>query len=144
VEKRINVQDLEPKAYQAVFGMEKYLSTIELDSNLRELIKLRASQINGCAYCIQMHAEDARKNGESETRIYALSAWRESPLFSPMERAVLALTEETTRLSVGGVTKETYADALKHLGENHLAQAIMQIATINVWNRIAVATRIQH
>ena len=91
-----------------------------------------------------MHTEQARKNGESEQRLYALSAWRESPLFSDEERAVLALTEEITNISNGGVSESTYANALNHLGEHQLAQAIMQITTINTWNRIAISTHMKH
>ena len=141
---RINIQSLEPEAYQAMFGLENYLAESELEPSLRELIKVRASQINGCAYCIQLHTEQARKMGESEQRLYALAAWVESPLFSPKERIVLALTDDVTCLAVGGVSDETYYAALDALGENCLAQALMQIVTINAWNRMAVATKMQH
>ncbi len=141
---RISINDLEPDAYQSMFGIEKYLSSVGLETSLKELIKIRASQINGCAYCIQMHTEQARAQGETEQRIYALSAWKESPLFSEKERAILALTEEVTQISIQGLTKETYEKALKELGENKLAQSIMQIVAINAWNRIAVSTSMQH
>ena len=141
---RIDISELEPKAYQAMFGLEKYLSSVELDSTLKELIKIRASQINGCAYCIQMHTEQARKQGETEQRIYALSAWKESPLFTNQERAVLALTDEITLISNHGLSKETYDTALELLSENGLAQSIMQIVTINAWNRMAISTNIRH
>lgn len=140
MEKRINIQQLEPNAYQAMFGLEKYLGGIALSKTLKELIKIRASQINSCAYCIQMHTEAALKNGETAQRIFALSAWRESPLFDDQERAVLALTEEVTLIANKGLSTETYNAALAALGDSVLAQAIMQIATINAWNRIAVAT----
>lgn len=140
MKKRIDVNTLEPNAYKAMFGLEKYLSTTTLDARLKELIKIRASQINGCAYCIQMHTESARKMGESEQRIYALSAWKESPLFSDQERAVLLLTDEMTLIADNGLSKDCYAAALQALGENTLAEAMMQIVTINAWNRIAVAT----
>lgn len=144
MEKRINIQQLEPNAYQAMFGLEKYLGGIALSKTLKELIKIRASQINSCAYCIQMHTEAALKNGEAAQRIFALSAWRESPLFDDQERAVLALTEEVTLIANKGLSTETYNAALAALGESVLAQAIMQIATINAWNRIAVATHMVH
>ncbi|MCZ7666760.1 MAG: carboxymuconolactone decarboxylase family protein [Chloroflexi bacterium] len=144
MEKRIDINELEPGAYKAVLGLEKYLGETALDATLKELIKIRASQINGCAYCIQMHAEDALKQGETNQRIFALSAWRESPLFTETERAVLALTEEVTLISVSGLSAETYEAALSLLGERTLAQAIMQIVTINVWNRLAVATHKVH
>ncbi len=144
MKKRISINDLEPDAYQSMFGIEKYLSSVDLETSLKELIKIRASQINGCAYCIQMHTEQARAQGETEQRIYALSAWKESPLFSEKERAILALTEEVTQISIQGLTNETYEKALKQLGENKLAQCIMQIVAINAWNRIAVSTSMQH
>ena len=144
MKKRININTLEPGAYQSMSGMEKYLSSIDLDASLKELIKIRTSQINGCAYCIQMHTEQARTQGETEQRIYALSVWKESPLFSDRERAVLALTEEVTLISYQGLTNDTYERALEHLGEHKLAQSIMLIVTSNAWNRIAVSTNMQH
>jgi AhpD family alkylhydroperoxidase len=144
MEKRIDISQLEPNAYQAMFGLEKYLGGIALRKTLKELIKIRASQINSCAYCIQMHTEAALKNGETAQRIFALSAWRESPLFDDQERAVLALTEEVTLIANKGLSAETYSAALAALGESVLAQAIIQITTINAWNRIAVATHMVH
>jgi len=144
MEKRIEISKLEPDAYKAMFGLENYLSKTELEPNLKELIKIRASQINGCAYCIQMHSEEAMKQGETEQRIFALSAWKESPLFNDQERAVLNLTEEVTLISKGGLPKQCYEAALSVLGKQVLAQAIMQIVTINVWNRMAVATHMVH
>ena len=141
---RIDINHLEPKAYQAMFGLEKYLSSIDLDSKLKELIKIRASQINGCAYCIQMHTEQARKQGETEQRIYALSAWKESPLFTDIERAVLALTDEITLISNHALSNEAYNNALGLLGEHGMAQCIMQIVTINAWNRMAISTNMRH
>ena len=141
---RIDISDLEPGAYQAMFGLEKYLSKTKLDASLKELIKIRASQINGCAYCIQMHTEQARKQGETEQRIYALAAWEESPLFSKLERAALALTDEITFIADSGLCEETYREANELLGDEQTAQCIMQIVTINAWNRMAVSTRMQH
>ena len=114
METRININQLEPDAYKAMFSLEKYLSSVELEPSLKELIKIRASQLNGCAYCIQMHTEQARKQGETEQRIYALSAWKESPLFTDMERAVLALTDEITLISNQGLSQKTYDVALEH------------------------------
>jgi len=144
MENRINIISLEPKAYTAMLGLEEYLSNSTLDILTREMIKIRASQINSCAYCIQMHAEQARELGETEQRIYALSAWRESPLFTDRERAVLSLTDEITLLANNGLSKEVYEQALQILGENVLAEAIMQVVTANAWNRIAVATAMRH
>ncbi|HSN07408.1 MAG TPA: carboxymuconolactone decarboxylase family protein, partial [Hanamia sp.] len=105
-----------------------------------EMIKIRASQINSCAYCIDMHTRDAIKTGETPRRIFALSAWKESPLFSAQERAVLQLTEEVTLIGKKGVTDETYNNVLNFFSENELAQLIMQIIVINSWNRIVIST----
>lgn len=141
MEPRLNLQTLEPGAFQAMLGVEKYLSGISLDKLLIDLIKIRASQLNGCAYCIQMHTEDARSLGETEQRLYALSAWKESPLFSEQERAVLALTDEVTQISNQAVTEQTYQNCQQYLSAHEIAQCIMQITQINSWNRIALATK---
>ena len=141
---RININELEPAAYQPMFGLESYLSDTDLEPKLKELIKIKASITNQCAYCVQMHTEQARKQGETEQRLYALSVWKKSPLFTDTERAVLALTEEVTLISATGVSDETYSRCLALLGEHTLAQCIMQIVTINMWNRIALATKMQH
>jgi len=141
---RIKIHEVEPDAFQAMMGLEGYVSATELDSSLKNLIKVRASQINGCAYCIQMHTEHARTAGETERRLYAVAAWQESPLFSDVEIIVLAVTEEITLISEHGLSKQTYDKALAVLGENQLAQCIMQVVTINAWNRIAVATNMVH
>jgi len=138
--KRINVYSLEPNAYKALRSVEDYTRMAQLPASLRELIKIRASQINGCAYCIDMHTQDAIKLGETPRRIFALSAWKESPLFSEEERNVLQLTEEVTVISKQGVSNETYNAVLKFYSENQLAQILMQIVVINSWNRIAVST----
>ena len=121
---------------------ENYGQTCASDPTLKELIKMRASQINGCAYCLDMHTEDALKMGESSRRIFALSVWHESHLFSEEERALLQLTEEITKISEKGVTDETYEKAMHFFGEQTTAQIIMLIITINAWNRIAVTTRL--
>ncbi|HEY5369654.1 MAG TPA: carboxymuconolactone decarboxylase family protein [Hanamia sp.] len=139
-QKRINIQDLERNTYKAMLTMESYVHNAQVPRFLSELIKIRASQINGCAYCIDMHSEEALVAGETGRRIFALSAWRESPLFSEEERSVLQLTEEITRIANNGVGDETYEKVLKFFGERILAQIIMQIVMINSWNRIAVAT----
>ena len=144
MEARIQIKQVEPDAYTAMFGLEKYINSAALNPRLRELIKIRASQINGCAYCIQMHTEQARQSGETEQRIYALSAWRESPLFNETESAVLAVTEDITRIADKGLSKAVYDEALALLGEQGIAQCIMQVVTINAWNRIAAATKMKH
>lgn len=140
----ISIKDLEPESYQAMSGLERYLNSTELSKTLKELIKIRASQINGCAYCIQLHTTDARKAGETEQRIYALSAWWESPLFTEEEKATLAMTEEITRIADKGLTEETYQQARQFFDEHTIAQIIMRIITINAWNRIAVSTHMFH
>jgi len=140
MEKRIAIPQLEPNAYKGMQGLEQYIRNSSLKPLLREMIKIRASQINGCAYCIDMHTEEAMKLGETARRIFALSAWKESPLFNEEERAVLKLTEEVTLISKDGVSDETYNKVLNYYSENELAQIIMQIIIINSWNRIAVST----
>lgn len=141
MEPRMDLSKIDPKALQAVLGMEKYLAETGMDKTLKELIKIRASQINGCAFCLDMHTKDARKNGETEQRIYGLDAWRESPFYTKKERAALALTEAVTLVSETHVPDEVYNEAKEQFGEQQLAQLIMMIATINVWNRIAITTR---
>ena len=139
--KRIDIKDLEPNAYKAMSGMEQYIRNSQISPLLRELIKIRASQINGCAYCIDMHTQEALKIGETPRRIFAISAWKESPLFTEEERAVLQLTEEVTLISGDGVSDDTYNKVLEFFGENVLAQIIMQVIIINSWNRIAVSSK---
>ena len=140
MDKRINIKELEPNAYKAMSGLEQYIRSSKLQPLLREMIKIRASQINGCAYCIDMHTHEALKLGENQRRIFALSAWKESPLFTEEERAVLQLTEEVTLISKDALSDETYNKVLKFYGENELAQILMQVIIINMWNRMAVST----
>lgn len=144
MKERIDIQQLEPNAYKAMFGLEKYINSVDLNPAWKELIKIRASQINGCAYCIEMHTTAARKSGESEQRMYALSAWKESPLFTDEERTLLTMTEEVTLIADQGLTEQTYHMALNLFDENTIAQIIMLIVTINSWNRIAVSTHMMH
>ncbi|WP_342330939.1 carboxymuconolactone decarboxylase family protein [Pedobacter sp. FW305-3-2-15-E-R2A2] len=138
---RINIAKVEPTGYNAILGLEKFIESTPLTRTHKELIKIRASQINGCAFCIDMHTKEARKAGETEQRIYALNAWRETPFFSEEEQAILALTEEVTLIS-HHVSDETYEQAEKVLGETYLAQVILAIITINAWNRIGIATKL--
>ena len=140
--KRVVIRAIEPKAYEAMYGFENYLAQTNLEASLKELIKIRVSQINGCAFCINLHTKDARKMGETEQRIYALNAWRETPFFNERERAVLALAEEITFI-YKGVAEDTYRNAALILDEQTLAQTIMAIITINAWNRIAITTHKQ-
>lgn len=142
LETRIKLHEVQPDAFKAMLGLEGYVDSTDLDKRLRKLIKIRASQLNNCAYCINMHTDEARKLGETDQRMHALSAWQESPLFSEVERCVLAVTDEVTLIASGGLSPKTYAKALELLGESQLAQCIMQIVTINTWNRIAVSTKL--
>ncbi|MCA0758562.1 carboxymuconolactone decarboxylase family protein [Paenibacillus sp. N4] len=129
-----------PGAYQAMLGLEKYLGESSVSASLKELVKIRASQINGCAYCINMHTKDARKLGESEQRIYALSAWRDTPYFTPEERAALALTESVTVITKEHVPNAVYDEAARYFNKTQMGELIMAIVTINAWNRIAIST----
>ena len=141
MESRMNLYKLEPGAYQAMLALENYGKATEVSPIIKELIKIRASQINGCAYCLDMHTEDAIKIGETPRRIFLISAWREAPVFTEDERIVLQLTEEITLISNSGVSDETYQKVINHFGEKITAQLIMLIVIINSWNRIAVSTK---
>jgi AhpD family alkylhydroperoxidase len=141
METRIRIDKVEPAGYKAVLGLEKFIESTPLTRVHKDLIKIRASQINGCAFCIDMHTKEARKAGETEQRIYALNAWRDAPFYTEDERAILALTEEVTLIN-HHVTDQTYQQAAHILDEIYLAQVIMAIITINVWNRIGIATKL--
>lgn len=138
--KRAILGETEPNAIQSVLPMETFVRGSSLPVKIRELIKIRASEINGCAYCIDMHTRDALKEGESQRRIFAISAWKESPLFTEEERAVLQMTEEVTEISKNGVSDDTYEKVIKYFGEHGYAYILMQICAINVWNRIAISS----
>lgn len=137
---RINIQKTTPAAYAAMFGLEKLLKESPLTQIHKELIKIRASQINGCAYCLSMHCKDALALGETAQRIHTLSAWRETNFFNEEEQAILALTEEVT-LITHHVSDEVYERAAGLFDEIYLASILMAIVTINSWNRIAISTR---
>ena len=141
---RFNIEKIDPGAYSAMSALEGYVRKTPLKFAYKELMKIRASQLNGCAFCIEMHTADARRHGETESRIYALSAWKESPLFTDEERALLQLTEEVTRIGDRGLTDETYATLQEYFDDATIAQAIMQVVVINAWNRIAVSSRMMH
>lgn len=138
---RTDISKENPAAYQAMFGLENYLKSTSIDDRTKELIKIRASQINGCAYCINMHTKEARSKGETEQRIYALSAWRDTNYFTPEERAVLALTESVTVITKEHVPDEVYDEAARHFDAKQVGEIIMAIITINAWNRIAISTK---
>ncbi|BAY07733.1 carboxymuconolactone decarboxylase family protein [Calothrix sp. NIES-2098] len=132
---------VESAAYRAMVQLERYVRSSGINPTLLELIKIRASQINGCAYCIDMHTKDARLNGETEQRIYALNAWRETPFFTDEERAVLAFTEAVTSIATHQVTDEIYNEVSRYFTPDEVANLLMAIVTINSWNRIAITTR---
>lgn len=139
---RLKMNVAEPAGYKALMALEGYIATTTLSKTHKELIKIRASQINGCAFCIDMHTKDARKAGETEQRIYALSAWRDTPFFDGQEHAILSLTEEVTLIN-NHVSDATYNNAVSVLGEKYVAEVIMAIITINAWNRMAITTGLQ-
>jgi len=137
---RIDIAKVTPGAYQSLIQLDKYVSETSLPKSLYHLIKVRASLINGCALCIQSHSNDALNGGETNKRLLALNAWKDSPYFSEEEKAVLALTDEATLISENGVSDEIFNDAIKVLGEEKVSHSIMAIACINAWNRIGRAT----
>lgn len=138
---RIDFKQVSPHAYQAVVGLEKYIHTLGFDERLIEVVKLRASQLNGCAFCVDMHARRLRELGEPNERIDAVAAWSEGPFFDARERAALAWTESVTLLSDGHVPDDVFERARGEFDEGELVGLTMVVATINVWNRLAVPFR---
>ena len=136
---RIHFPKVAPEAYMAMRGLEAYLRQSGLEQSLLELVKTRASQLNGCAYCIDMHTKDARAHGETEQRLYALSAWRESPFFTERERAALAWTELVTLIADGPIEDEDYEDVRRYFDEKALVDLTLAIVAINGWNRLSIA-----
>jgi AhpD family alkylhydroperoxidase len=130
-----------PGIYKAMIGLEAYLHQSGIEIPLLHLIKLRASQVNSCAYCIDMHWKDLRAIGESEQRLYGLDAWRESPYYSDRERAALAWTEAVTLITEGHVPDAVYQEVRPHFSDKELADLTLAVATINAWNRLAIASR---
>ncbi|HET6972344.1 MAG TPA: carboxymuconolactone decarboxylase family protein [Phenylobacterium sp.] len=141
---RINVQNVSPKAMEPMLALEAYLATTTLEPMLRDLIKMRASQINGCAYCLHMHSKDARAQGEREERLYLLDAWRESSFYTERERAALAWTEALTRIADTGAPDADFEGLKPHFSEAEIVDLTLLITTINAWNRIAIGFRSQH
>jgi AhpD family alkylhydroperoxidase len=135
---RIAYDKVAPQGLAAVGQLEAYIRHSGLEPGLLHLIKMRASQINGCAYCLDMHSKDARAAGESEQRLYVLSAWREAPSYSERERAALAWTEAVTRISDGGVSDDLYAQAREQFSEKELVDLTLAVVAINGWNRLAI------
>jgi AhpD family alkylhydroperoxidase len=141
---RINYAAVAPATTQAAVQLETTLKNSGLDPSLFELVKIRASQINGCAFCVHMHTTDARKHGETEMRIYLLNAWRESSLYSPRERAALAWTESLTEIADKGAPDGDYEALTRHFSETEIVNLTMLIGMINLWNRLAIGLRSQH
>lgn len=138
MQQRLDYLKLAPEAVRAMYALGKYLAGCGLEANLLELIKVRASQINGCAFCLDMHTKDARASGETEQRLYALSAWRETPFYSERERAALAWTEAVTHLS-GCVSGTLFEEARRHFSEKELVDLTWAVVAINGWNRVAIS-----
>jgi AhpD family alkylhydroperoxidase len=141
---RLKMGKVQPAAYKAMDALDNYVSNSGIDERQQELIRIRASQINGCAYCVNQHSKDARKAGETEERIYLVSAWREAEnAFNEEERLLFAMTEEITLIHQHGLSDGTYEKAIALFGEEKTAKIIMTIITINAWNRIGVALKMK-
>ncbi len=138
---RLNYSKVSPGAYQAQYRLEYFVKNCGLEASLLELVKLRASQINGCAFCIDMHTKDARAAGESEQRLYLLSAWREAPFYSERERAALEWTEALTLIADNHVPDDLYERVAPHFTEEELVNLSLAVTTINGWNRLAISFR---
>jgi len=141
---RLLPNETAPEGYAALRNVEIYLARSGLPKRLIELVKMRASQINGCAYCLDVHAKDARKAGETEQRLYLLNAWRESPLFSPSERAALGWTEALTNVSQTRAPDADYEALRPHFSDKEIVDLTYLIGMINLWNRLAVGMRYVH
>jgi len=138
---RFDFGTVAPDAEHAISGLDAYVARSTLEPSLLELVRLRASQINGCAYCIDMHTKDARKRGETEQRLYGLTVWRETPYYTERERAALAWTEALTLIAETRAPDDVYEEARKHFDEVELAALTMAVIAINAWNRVAISTR---
>lgn len=138
---RLEIPKIDPQAYRAMAGLETYVHNSGLEPALLELVKMRASQINGCAYCLDMHSKDARAKGETEQRLYALNAWRETPFYTDRERAALAWTEALTLISQTHAPDDVFEEARRHFSEAELVSLSMAIVAINGWNRLAIGFR---
>jgi AhpD family alkylhydroperoxidase len=138
---RIDFTRVSPKVLQAMYGLQNTVNSSGLERPLLELVKMRASQINGCAYCLDMHSKDARAAGETEQRLYLLDAWREVGLYSERERAALEWTEALTLIGEGHVPDAVYASAREHFSEEELVNLALAVVAINGWNRFSIAFR---
>ncbi|WP_300672287.1 carboxymuconolactone decarboxylase family protein [Soonwooa sp.] len=140
---RLNMAKSAPEAYKAMIALDATMGASSLSNIQKELIKIRASQINACAFCIDMHTKDALKYGETPQRIFLLNAWWETTLYTDEEKVLLKMTEEITKISENGLTEETYQNALKLFTEQQIGEIIMAITIINAWNRIGISTHLQ-
>lgn len=140
---RIDFQKIPPEAIKGMYQLETFIHHSGLEEPLVHLIKMRASQINGCAYCLDMHSKDARALGETEQRLYLLDAWEESPFYSERERAALALTDAVTKISETHAPDDVWERAKSQFNEQELAALVVTITTINAWNRLAITTRVE-
>ena len=141
MQQRIDVTKVNPAAYKAVAALQAYVDQSGLDPKLRELIKIRASQINGCAYCLAMHTREARKLGETDERMHLLDAWREAPVFSAREQAALAWTEALTLVADGHVPDNVFEQVKRQFSEKEIVDLTAAVIAINSWNRIAISFR---
>ena len=141
---RLNAYKAAPDAMRAVQRVDAYIQQCGLEKSLIELVKMRASQINGCAYCLDMHSGDARRNGETEQRLYLLDAWQESTLYSARERAALAWTEVVTRIAETHAPDAVYDEVRRHFADKELVDLTTLVGLINLWNRLAISLRYQH
>jgi AhpD family alkylhydroperoxidase len=144
MEQRMNFSKTAPELNRAVVALNRAVNDSGLDKRLLELIKLRASQINGCGYCVELHVREALKAGIDNATLHMVAVWRESSYFDDRDRAVLALTESVTLVANGGVSDEVYAQVQAHFSDEEIAKLLAAIAMINVWNRLMVSTRTPH
>jgi len=142
MEPRIDFTRLSPEGYQAMLGLEHYLSTSTVDEKLLHLVKLRVSQINGCAFCLDMHWKDLKVEGETDQRMYSLDAWRETSYYTDRERAALAWTEAVTLVADGRAPDAVYEEVRAHFNEKELSDLTLALATINAWNRLSISARL--
>lgn len=141
---RLSPNDIAPEGYQAILGLEAYIRRCGLETGLLELVKMRASQINGCAFCLDMHSKDARRHGETEQRLYLLNAWRESPLYTARERAALAWTEALTQVAKAHPTDAEYQALRETFNDKEIVDLTILIGLINQWNRLAIGMGYVH
>jgi len=142
MEQRVNIEQSQPQTWKAMYGLSAVVNKASISAIQKHLIMVRTSQINSCAFCLNMHTEEALKIGETQQRLFLVSAWRETDLFTDEEKAILALTEEVTLIHESGVSDSTYKQAEKFFSPQTIGEIIMSIIVMNAWNRIAVSTHL--